>query len=322
MKKYSTTQLLTQEKPLLKLNQEGKMDTILFLPRNKDYRDEGGLRTQGYFKKSYDSKPLISVITVVFNGEQYIEQTIQSVIGQTYDNVEYIIIDGGSNDGTLDIIKRYESQTDYWVSEKDNGIYDAMNKGIGVASGKWINFMNAGDSFYNNKVLSEVFKNDLSGIKIVYGDRQVIFQNNTTKKVKAESLNLIWQGKPMCHQSCFVDAIYHKQNKFTLKYNICDDFEFIYDAYQKGVSFKYVNLVVANYLAGGFSGENTFRALMQSWMIVDKDLTMNIYYIWKMCQTTMQELIKYVAQYNTPADQRNRFQNSLSSIIDKLKEMR
>ena len=269
-----------------------------------------------------NKKPLISIITVVYNADKYLEQTIKSVINQDYNNIEYIIIDGGSTDGTMSVIKEYEESISYWVSEKDNGIYDAMNKGIDIASGKWINFMNAGDSFYNNKVLSEVFKNDLSGIKIVYGDRQVIFQNNTRKRVKAESLNLIWKGKPMCHQSCFVDAIYHKQNKFTLKYNICDDFKFIYDAYQKGVSFKYINLVVANYLAGGSSGDSILRTIVQDWMIVDKSFKVNIYYIWKMCQISMQEFIKYIAQYNAPSEQRNRFQNSLSSIIEKLKEMR
>ena len=132
---FSTTQLLTQEKPILEQNAEDKFETILFLPESENRKGEGGLRTKGYFKKSYDDKPLISIITVVFNGERYLEQTIQSVIDQTYDNVEYIIIDGGSTDGTLDIIKKYEDKIDYWVSEKDNGIYDAMNKGIKVCYG-------------------------------------------------------------------------------------------------------------------------------------------------------------------------------------------
>ena len=94
-----------------------------------------------------EGKPLISVITVVYNGEKYLEETIQSIINQTYDNVEYIIIDGGSTDGTVDIIKKYEDRIDYWVSEKDKGISDAFNKGVKVAKGDYINFQGDGDGF-------------------------------------------------------------------------------------------------------------------------------------------------------------------------------
>ncbi|MBD3842980.1 MAG: glycosyltransferase, partial [Campylobacterales bacterium] len=124
--KYSTTRLLCKivNDECLMLN--GDEDNSKLLPMGENRKGEGGLRTKGYFKKSYEDKPLISIITVVYNGEKYLEETIQSVINQTYDNVEYIIIDGGSNDGTLDIIKKYEDRIDYWVSERDKGIYDAM----------------------------------------------------------------------------------------------------------------------------------------------------------------------------------------------------
>ena len=111
---YSTTRLLTQEKPQIINTTEDKFETVLFLPKGENRKGEGGLRTKGYFKKSFDDKPLISIITVVFNGEKYLEETIQSVINQTYSNVEYIIIDGGSTDGTLDIIKKYEDSGKSW----------------------------------------------------------------------------------------------------------------------------------------------------------------------------------------------------------------
>lgn len=91
----------------------------------------------------------ISVITVCYNAVDTLEKTIQSVLEQTYHNIEYIIIDGGSTDGTVEIIHRYVDYLAYWVSEPDRGIYDAMNKGIERATGEWVNFMNAGDYFYN-----------------------------------------------------------------------------------------------------------------------------------------------------------------------------
>jgi glycosyltransferase involved in cell wall biosynthesis len=120
-------------------------------------RREGGLRLQGMRRASTADRPLVTVITVVFNGAGEIEETIRSVIQQTYDNVEYIVIDGGSTDGTLEIIGKYGDAIDHWVSEPDRGIYDAMNKGIRLAQGEWLNFMNAGDLFSAKDVVARIF---------------------------------------------------------------------------------------------------------------------------------------------------------------------
>ena len=98
-------------------------------------------------------QPLITVVTVVYNDVKHIEDTILSVVNQTYPNIEYIIIDGGSTDGTVDIIKKYADHIAYWVSEPDKGIYDAMNKGLKKATGEWVNFMNSGDCFAQSKTL-------------------------------------------------------------------------------------------------------------------------------------------------------------------------
>ncbi|MDR2406629.1 MAG: glycosyltransferase [Bacteroidales bacterium] len=106
-------------------------------------------------KRILPEQPVLTVVTVVYNGEKTLEKTIQSVTGQTYRNIEYIIVDGASKDGTLEIIKKYQDKIDLWISEPDKGIYDAMNKGIDLAHGGWINFMNAGDCFYSGETVSE-----------------------------------------------------------------------------------------------------------------------------------------------------------------------
>lgn len=134
-------------------------DTLFSLPATIEPKKDilsGGLRTKGVGKIGTIDRPLISVITVVFNGEQKIAQTIQSVINQDYQNIEYIIIDGSSKDRTIETIEQYTDRIDYWQSEPDLGIYDAMNKGIDLATGEWLNFMNCGDLFYSYQSLSDI----------------------------------------------------------------------------------------------------------------------------------------------------------------------
>jgi len=117
------------------------------------YKLEGGLKTKGLFnKKSEEEKPLVTIVTPVYNGEKYLEETIQSIITQTYDNIEYIIIDGNSTDRTIDIIKKYENKIAYWLSEPDNGMYDAIKKGFKVANGEIYGWLNASDKYYQSAV--------------------------------------------------------------------------------------------------------------------------------------------------------------------------
>ena len=123
------------------------------------------------FCKAFNNKPLISIITAVFNGEKYLEQTIKSIINQTYKNFEYIIIDGGSTDGTLEIIKKYEDKISYWISEKDKGISDAFNKGVTAAKGDYINFQGDGDGFLSSETLEEIFKDIKAGESSIISTR-------------------------------------------------------------------------------------------------------------------------------------------------------
>jgi glycosyltransferase involved in cell wall biosynthesis len=242
---YSTTRLVTQEKPEIINKPEDKFESVLFLPEGENRKGEGGLRTKGYFKKSFDDKPLVSIITVVYNGEKYLEETIQSVINQTYDNVEYIIIDGGSTDGTIDIIKKYEDKIDYWVSEMDKGIYDAMNKGIILVNGKWINFMNAGDRI--------IFLDTNSFLKF-NSTNTSYYYNEEEKIIKRDSFTKMYLTHNVpCHQS-----IFYKKDEiilFDLNYPIIADFEQMTKICAKHIFPSYSEHVVY-FAKAGISYEN------------------------------------------------------------------
>ena len=131
---------------------------------------QGGLRTIGVVKKSEINFPLVTIITVVLNGEKYVEQTFKSVFNQTYLNIEYIVIDGCSKDNTIDIIKKYDNQIDYWQSGSDNGIYFAMNKGIELANGELIGILNA-DDYYNEYTVKLIVESYLkTNVDVFHGD--------------------------------------------------------------------------------------------------------------------------------------------------------
>lgn len=167
---------------------------------------EGGLRKRGYIKKPVRGKPLISVITTVFNADDSIERTIRSVINQTYDNLEYVVIDGGSTDGTLEVIKKYDDVINFWISRKDRGIYDGMNGGVCLAEGEWINFMNAGDEFASSDVIKY-----LAGLikttrrSFIYSD--TILHYGKYEKERTHSCMVNENMRRLIHQSC----IYKKE---------------------------------------------------------------------------------------------------------------
>ena len=221
-------------------------------------------------KITLKNKPLITVVTVVFNGVEYLEETIKSVINQTYDNIEYIIIDGGSTDGTIGIIKKYEGKIAHWVSEPDKGIYDAMNKGIDLATGEWINFMNAGDGFVNNNVVQIILKKLDSNLIAVYGD--TIFDYGVYEILrKALCLSKISYGMIFCHQSVFVNTNYHKSNRFSCNYSIVGDYEFFLKLYIENInSFRYISQPIAKYSMGGVSSNNEIELTIQKIGILKK----------------------------------------------------
>ena len=185
-------------------------------------------------------KPLISIITVVYNGEKHLEETILSVINQTYDNVEFIIIDGSSTDGTIDIIKKYEDKIDYWISEKDSGIFDAMNKGILASKGDYINFMNAGDFFTRINLVSDVVNIlNTEEINLLYGNHYTGNGNYYNSNIKYK-IQFVY--KHICHQVIFADKICFNNNMFDIKYQWLGDYKWLLECFlNKNIKKKHIN---------------------------------------------------------------------------------
>ena len=198
--------------------------------------------------------PKISVITVVRNDVQHIEETMSSVLNQTYPNIEYIVIDGASTDGTWEKIQQYNGRLAYSLSEPDKGIYDAMNKGIKVMTGDWCIFMNCGDSFYDNEVVSKVFcEYKDQGESLIYGDTMLV---NGQRKREIKALAQRSKKKecmPSYHQSIFIRAFEMKSHPYDLNYRIIADFAFFYKLKKRNDNYLYVPLIIASYDANGLS---------------------------------------------------------------------
>lgn len=198
-----------------------------------------------------------SIVTVSFNASQLIEETILSVLNQDFEDYEYIIIDGGSTDGTVDIIRKYSDKLTYWISEKDHGIYDAMNKAIDLLKGNWVNFMNAGDKFYDDNVLSNIAKEIELNYGVIFGD-VIVNKFNITALEKSSHLykkrNALSLG--FNHQASFLRTDLAKKYKFNTTYKVAADFDLFLRVYRSGIKLKKVNTIVAIYDANGFSVTN------------------------------------------------------------------
>lgn len=191
---------------------------------------------------------IISIVTVVYNGEKTIERTIKSVINQTYQRKEYIIVDGGSKDTTLNIIKKYEDKINCLISEPDQGIYDAMNKGIEIASGEIIHLLNADDCYVNNHVLEDIMKIKIK--PILTTSVNYIME----KKVKILSYTAPRQDT-IPHPGLFVNAEIYKKTPFDLKYKFASDIDFTLKLNINNIQKS--DIISVNMLAGGAGSTST-----------------------------------------------------------------
>jgi glycosyltransferase involved in cell wall biosynthesis len=214
----------------------------------------------------------ISIITVVFNGKTTIENTIQSVVSQSYTNIEYIIIDGNSKDGTSEIIKRYQDQIAIWISEPDKGLYDAMNKGLDKATGEYILFLNSGDVFHSNDVLKQIFSAEGPASDIYYGETVIINEQGIDigmRRLEAPE-QLSWKslinGMLVCHQSFIVKKSISPY--YNLKYKIAADYDWMINCLKKAESISNTHLVISKFLDGGLNKQNISKALFERFLIM------------------------------------------------------
>lgn len=180
---------------------------------------------------------MISIITVSYNASSCIEKTIQSVINQSYENIEYIIVDGGSTDGTLDIVNKYKDKIDIFVSERDNGLYDAMNKAIDFAHGEWLNFMNAGDVFYSDQVLEDIASSGLmEKADFIYSD--FIADNGKAKRQIHQSFS---EGKVLHQSLVYKKCLHERYSKYyvTHPYIVSDYLFFAQVKEERTAKFSY-----------------------------------------------------------------------------------
>jgi len=205
-------------------------------------------------------QPLISIITVVYNGVDFLEETIQSVLNQEYENIEYIIIDGGSTDGTVDIIKNYEEHIDYWVSEADGGIYDAMNKGITVSNGEIVGIVNADDTLYPDTIKKVCEKINFDNLDYIYGSIDLMDENGTIigKTIPMDEKDIFLKkyiDMPFPHPSLFVTKdVYRQIGLYDVQFKLSADYDFVLRLLDKDYKGSVLFEPTGKFRSGGSSG--------------------------------------------------------------------
>jgi glycosyltransferase involved in cell wall biosynthesis len=198
-------------------------------------------------------------------------RTIASVLEQSYGSLEYVVIDGGSTDGSDAVIRNHAGQIAHWVSEPDSGLYDAMNKGVRAATGEWVLFMNAGDRFHDHAVVADVFARPADDVDIIYGDmvRQYT-EDNVKRLVPARPLSALPLRMPCSHQSMFARRDLLQRFPFAQDLSIAADHEFVLRAMQSGARFRKQERTIGIFSTGGTSDRNRLEAMHQLFRILER----------------------------------------------------
>ena len=210
----------------------------------------------------------ITVVTVVYNGKRLLEKTICSVLNQSYPNIEYITVDGASTDGTTDIITKYASSLFAWISEKDNGIYHAMNKGAAMATGDWICFLNCGDVFVDDHAVQKAVNiiAETPDADIFYGNILVKAKDGMKERIALEPCNK--HRMFFCHQSAFVKTELMRKYPFDESYQMSADLKFFKQCYYLGCQFHHLNFPVVIYDTSGVSNTNRVAGLKENVKVI------------------------------------------------------
>lgn len=236
------------------------------------------------------NQPLITVITVTYNCVSSIEGTMLSVLSQTYPDIEYIIIDGKSTDGTMDIVSKYKDRLATCISEPDKGIFDAMNKGIDHAKGRWIIFMNAGDKFVSETTIAEAFSHPIpENTGFVFGNIQTLQGDlNLTPFVYSKKR---YTGMGICHQSIFVRADLAKQIKFDLNYKYAADYNMMRKIHSMGYGFVDVKIPICLFDLSGLTSRHRLDQINECCKICDAKYSFSYWkiYLWTMLQIWLKQ---------------------------------
>jgi len=216
--------------------------------------ESGGLWQISRFKEDQIDLPLVSIITVTFNADQHLAQALDSILCQTYSNIELIVIDGESTDSTLDLIRERADRIDYWISEADSGIYDAMNKGIELARGQFLGFKNADDWYLPNAVEMMVQASRNIGADVLYGNSLSILEEEPLQVAPFfTDHKTLGQNPGIDHRSCFMRSSLHKSILFDLKYKLAADLDVFYRLQNLSAKFVHIDGFLSYKRFGGAS---------------------------------------------------------------------
>ncbi|MFV0484036.1 MAG: glycosyltransferase family 2 protein [Bacteroidales bacterium] len=215
-------------------------------------------------------KLMFSIITVSYNCKNTFSMTMDSVVKQSFQNIEYIVVDGQSTDGTAELIKERQSRIDKWVSEPDSGIYDAMNKGVSMASGEWILFLNSGDLLADEQVLEKVADsiNNRANLDIVYGN--ILVEKGGELVVREAKDPQSIHKMYFCHQSAFTKTNLLRKIPFDTNYKMSADLDFFKRCYDEGYTFLKLPLLITIYDLTGISNTNRVAGLQENIQIIKK----------------------------------------------------
>ena len=233
-------------------------------------------------------KPLITIITVVYNAAKVLEATILSVINQSYPNIEYIVIDGASTDGTQAIISKYHDDITCWISEPDNGVYDAMNKGIATAHGDWVYFLGAGDTL--SPILHMLAEKLTDPNYIYYGD---VYRTDLQRLYDGKFSAFKLAVNNICHQAIFYPLAALKKYNYNAKYRIQADHNLNMQLYgDRGFKFKYLPMVIAVYEGAGISEQQMDKPFFKDKMAIIRSNFPTVVFWYAVLRRALGKIIK------------------------------